>query len=107
MGLYKIYPDKFDRTRNRCWHRMRAQALFRSEPWDIDFPTFCEFWPNEATWARRGRGSDDLCMTRIDPRASWSAANCVLITRSDHLKLKSARFHGQDTRPFLKKALKR
>jgi hypothetical protein len=91
-----LYPDKFTRTRNRCWHRMRAQAIFRGEPWDMDFDTFCEFWPDETTWAQRGRQTESLCMTRLDPEKAWSRSNSVVLPRIDQARYKNALFWNTD-----------
>lgn len=105
MGLYKLYPDRFDRVRNKAWNRSRTQARFRGEPWELSFADYRDFWNTEEIWAQRGRGTDDLCMTRIDDELPWSRSNCCLITRINHLRLKNARFHGYDTEPFLAEAI--
>ena len=105
MGLYKIYPNKFDRIRNKAWNRSKSQASFRGEEWLLSFDDYRKFWHTEQLWAQRGRRSLDLCMTRIDDELPWSGKNCMIISRRAHLGLKSARFHGLDTRPFFAEAI--
>lgn len=69
--------------------RARAQALFRGEAWDLAFDQFVQIWGPD--WNRRGRASEDLCMTRADPDLPWSEHNAELITRSEHNRRCSAR----------------
>jgi hypothetical protein len=99
-----LYPDKFTRTRNRSWHRMRAQAIFRGEAWDMDFATFCEFWPDEKIWEQRGRGTESLCMTRLDPDGVWNRTNAIVLPRIDQARYKNALFWGRPSEQHLARA---
>ena len=83
---------------------MRAQALFRSEAWDMDFATFCEFWPDEATWAQRGRGTESLCMTRLDPDGVWNRTNAIVLPRIDQARYKNALFWNREAEQHLARA---
>jgi hypothetical protein len=67
-----------------AWHRQRAQAIFRGEDWQLSFEEFQEAW--QGLWLQRGRGSDDYCMTRLDPSAAWHPLNIEVMTRLQHLK---------------------
>ena len=94
MGRYKLYPDAFDRARNKQWHRQKAQANFRNEPWELTFEDFKKIW-TETTWPRRGRAPDCLCMTRYpDLEGAWSIDNVVLIDRTNHVTAKNKRKYG-------------
>ena len=106
MAWYKLYPEKFDRDRNLTWHRMRAQARHRGEAWDLSFEDYCEFWPTEELWRLRGRASDALCMTRLDPNGAWSRDNCVVLPRLDQARYKNALFWNTDPEPHLSRAKK-
>jgi len=67
-----------------AWHRMRAQAIYRGEPWDLSFEQFQTAWG--ANWEMRGRAADQYCMTRLDPSAAWCPQNVDVIRRIDHLQ---------------------
>ena len=104
MAHYKLYPEKFDRDRNMTWHRMRAQANYRGEPWDLSFEDYKLFWPTEDLWAQRGRQTESLCMTRIDPDGAWSRTNAVVLPRIDQARYKNAMFWNTDPEPHLSRA---
>jgi hypothetical protein len=94
MGRYKLYPDPFDRVRNRHWNRQKAQANFRGEIWDLSFDDFRKIW-TETTWPQRGRSPDNLCMTRYpDLEGPWTIENVVLINRTNHVTAKNKRKYG-------------
>ena len=67
-----------------AWHRMRAQAIYRKEPWDLSFEQFQQVWGE--FWYRRGRGAEDYCLTRLDIDLAWSPDNIQCIQRIDHLR---------------------
>lgn len=67
--------------------RMRAQAKYRNEGWDISWEQYQEIW--EGKWHLKGRASDDLCLTRIDWAGPWTMANVNLVFRLDHLRRQS------------------
>jgi len=104
MAHYKLYPEKFDRERNKTWHRMRAQANYRGEPWQLSFDDYRDFWPTEELWAQRGRSTESLCMTRLDPELAWSRSNTVVLPRIDQARYKNALFWNTDPRPHLSRA---
>jgi hypothetical protein len=64
--------------------RMRAQANFRRETFELTFEQFQDLW--RGLWDRRGRGSDDFCLTREDQTQKWCSNNTVCIRRTDHLR---------------------
>jgi uncharacterized protein (DUF1684 family) len=77
---YWIYQDPFDHVRHQAWHKARAQANFRNEGWEITIAEWFAIWPMDK-WVLRGRGSNDLCMVRIDRDRPFSADNVKLVTR--------------------------
>ena len=79
---WKTGPDPVIHDQYVAWGRARAQALWRGEAWELTFEEFRTVWG--ADWSRRGRGSDDLCMTRQDLTGPWSVHNVELMTRADH-----------------------
>lgn len=76
-------PDEYTHSLYTPWQRAYSQAAFRGEDWDITFEQFLKLW--EGNWHKRGRGHDDLCMSRIDHEKAWTKKNVHLITRYDHL----------------------
>ena len=72
-----------------AWHRMRAQAIYRGEDWQLSFEDFQQLW--DPYWLQRGRGADQYCMTRLDPSACWHPKNVEVIRRIDHLRQHTTR----------------
>ena len=68
------------------WHKMRSQANYRQEGWDLPFEDFCAIWTDDL-WLQRGRASTDLAMTRVDPEEAWSKDNVVIVTRRQQLQM--------------------
>jgi len=66
------------------WQVHKAQAHYRGELYALSFDDFAAIWGDD--WDFRGRGGDDLILTRIDSAGEWSLANCELRIRKEHLK---------------------
>ena len=75
-------PDEYKHSMYVPWMRMKAQAAFRGEEWNLPFEDFFNAWNGK--WENRGRNSDSLCMTRIDYDGIWSKDNIIIITRKEH-----------------------
>lgn len=83
--MWLIGPDdSYKHSMYLPWLRAKAQANFRQEGWTLTFEEFYNIWEKE--WPNRGRGSDQMCMSRLDFEKEWTADNCVVIIRSEHLK---------------------
>jgi len=82
-------PLRHDMYHN--WARARAQALFRSEIWDLSFEAWEQFW--QWDWHLRGRGAQDICITRIDRQQPWHQDNICKITRRDLARVMKAPHH--------------
>jgi hypothetical protein len=89
--------DNFSNERARAFVRSRSQAWYRKEQWDLTRPEFFRFWHTPALWNQRGRAVTDLVLTRRDYTGPWSRDNCCIITRYNHLLLKSAIRWNKDT----------
>jgi hypothetical protein len=74
------YKDIVTHERHRSFLMSRSQANFRKEGWHMNLDEYCMLWTPEL-WAQRGRGSDQLCMVRIDPSKPWTLDNCKVVTR--------------------------
>lgn len=66
--------------------RSRAQAKFRNEVWEITEQEYIDLWTRDGAYLSKGRGSDDLTMTRLDKDKPWSIDNVVILTRAEHLR---------------------
>ena len=78
------YQDEFRYERNMPYLRQKAQAVFRGETWILAFEDWCNLWTPER-WVNRGKGTDQLCMTRIDLDGPWSVENSIIMVRYDSI----------------------
>jgi len=72
-------PDPDTHEKYRAWVQQRNQAVWRGETWQITFEEFQQIWAGR--WHRRGRGTEDLAMTRTDWTAAWTPQTVELRTR--------------------------
>lgn len=70
------------REHRLSYSRMKAQAKYRGEPWDLSWEEFQEIW--EGKWHLRGSGADDMCLTRIDWDGIWNKDNVIIVSRIEH-----------------------
>ena len=64
--------------------QMRAQANYRKEEFNLTFEDFQKLW--QYHWDKKGRATDDYCLTREDPEGPWDRDNAICILRVDHLR---------------------
>ncbi len=79
----RTYRDPLKHKQFTAWMRMKAQAIFRKEEWDLSFEEFLTLWT--PYWSRRGRASTAYCLSRTDPALSWSITNTTAMIRRDQL----------------------
>ena len=70
-----------------AWLRHRAQAKFRKEDYDLTFEDWMKLWPNDL-WECRGKGADNLCLSRHDFEDGWNLTNVEVMSRREHLSKK-------------------
>lgn len=78
-------PDPEKRDHYYSFLKHRSQAKHRKDEYEITYDEWCKLWPIDL-WRKRGRGADDLCLSRIDYDLPWSLINCHVVTRREHLK---------------------
>lgn len=83
---WKIGPDPIKHKLYVDCQRARAQAWFRGEEWYITELEYIDLWSKDDQYLLRGRSSNHLCMTRIDPEKAWTMDNIEIITREQHFK---------------------
>lgn len=67
----------------KAYARMKAQAKYRMQSFELTFEEFIQLWTGK--WEQRGKGRDELSLSRIDWHKGWSVDNCHLVTRNDLL----------------------
>ena len=87
------YTDPFERERYYAFTKHRAQAHYRREEYDLTHDDWCELWDRE-TFLQRGRGIDDLCLSRKDHTGAWCRENVHIVPRREHLK-RNGEFRSQ------------
>lgn len=80
-------PDPQRHDQYIAFLKQRAQARYRAEPWQLTFEEFEALWQHQ--WHRRGRASEDLCMSRLDYDQPWSVQNCRILSRAEHVRTSS------------------
>lgn len=83
-----------------AWLRMKAQAKYRKEEFNLTWEDFYTLWRDEL-WVQRGMESNQLAMTRIDHTGAWSVDNVKIVERYEHLS-----YWAKVTRTGYKKAQK-
>jgi hypothetical protein len=82
---HTIWTPATARARDQKVHyaRTKAQAVFRSEPWDLSFENWLAAWGS--LWDHRGKSKHEYCMIRIDRNLPWTQENVQVLTRYDFL----------------------
>lgn len=91
-GAWKTGPDPELHRKYRAFIQQKNQAQFRGEDWQLSFEDWLSIWGTD--FDRRGRGSQDLCLTRWDLEDSWTVSNCFLMERGEHMKRCGKRSHS-------------
>jgi hypothetical protein len=63
----------------------RCQANYRNEGWELTWDDWQYLWLTKDRYLRKGRGADDLGLSRLDYSSSWCMDNVQIETRKDHL----------------------
>jgi hypothetical protein len=86
------YPGLLKEIR-LAYCRMRAQAKFRSESWDLSWEEFQQLWDGQ--WHLRGREVMSLCLTRHNWSGPWNMDNTHVVTRLEHLRMQGLHSRGR------------
>lgn len=90
MPVMRKYQEPLKYKKFIDFLKSRAQANFRKEPWELSEQQFFRIWSDER-YLRKGRGSIDLCMTRIDPDDSWREGNIAVLNRRLQIQIRNKR----------------
>ena len=96
---------RFLQKRHLAFVRHKAQCQFRKEEFLLTIEDWCKFWPDETTFARRGRAVQDLMMTRFDVEGPWSRDNCCIVTRLAHFNIANKRRAGKPYEQYFNGAI--
>jgi hypothetical protein len=94
---WKSGPDPAAHVSYRAWLQCRNQAHYRREPWSLTFEQWQQVWQD--LWHRRGRGSQELCITRLDCADEWCVSNVIVITRKQNAQRKTGLLTSQGQGP--------
>lgn len=92
QGRKPKYVNKLDYERYRGWQNSRNLARIRCEEFYLTEEEFFEIW-TQVRWFQRGKHSQGLVMTRIDPQRPWQRDNVKICSRQEQLKEKALRYH--------------
>jgi hypothetical protein len=79
------YPEK--NKLHMDFLRARCQARYRKEEWTLLLEDYIDLWMKDDNYLNKGRGRENVCLTRKDPDLAWSKDNVCIITRAEHFKL--------------------
>ena len=82
--LWKSGPDPIDNDLYIECQRRRAQAWYRKEEWLITEQEYIDLWRTDNRYLKKGRHSENLCMSRVDVEKPWTLDNIEIITRHQH-----------------------
>lgn len=80
------------------WLRMRAQARFRKEAFELSWEEFQTVW--QGKWHLKGRDNTSLCLTRRDWAGVWRMDNVELVTRVEHIRKQGLAKAGKIKGPY-------
>lgn len=89
--LWMSGPTDLDRELFYSWHKHRAQCNFRHEPYELTYENWREIWSNPDDFLNRGRGPNNVILTRRDPSGAWSLDNCEIVIRINYLRKNAQR----------------
>jgi len=73
-------------TWNKKYSMAKAQAKYRKEEWAFESLSWFNVWELSGVMEYQGRHSESYNMVRLDTIEAWSPKNCIIVTRSMHLK---------------------
>jgi len=83
-GKFK-YP-MLENPWNRRYSRMKAQAKFHNQEWNLEPEQYMQIWEESGVKEYCGKEPHQYCMVRKDPIEAWSTENCIIVTRRMHLR---------------------
>jgi len=87
-------PDVLRHEQHIAYMRHKAQATWRGEAYELTLNQWYDLWQPDL-WARRGRSSHCVILTRHDETLPWSMTNCKFMTRKDHLVIHAKKNIGK------------
>lgn len=67
--------------------RMRAQAKYRGEAWDLTWDEYKEIW--DGKWHLRGTTKESYVLTKIDQELAWTVDNVEICPRLEQWRRQS------------------
>lgn len=80
-------PCPTTRDKYYSYLKHRSQSNYRGESHSLTWEQWQSLFTDEV-WNCRGRGSDDLCLGRLNWDAGWEYSNVEIMTRTRHFAIK-------------------
>lgn len=84
-NCWKTGPDPLRREKYYAYLKHKAQCNFRKQEYELSWEQWESLWPDDL-FLKRGRGCDNLCLTKIDYELPWALYNVQVVTKGEHLK---------------------
>ena len=84
---WKTGPCMVTRDKYYAFLKHRSQSNYRGETHSLTWEQWQALFPDHI-WECRGRGSEDLCLGRLDWRLGWHTDNVAVMTRTQHFSIK-------------------
>lgn len=86
MARNKVYTNPIENHLRISYNRSKAQAQYLGQEWDLEWEDYLWIWLENEAWRYKGRGSESLCLGRIDSAKPWTKKNVQLSGRREHLQ---------------------
>lgn len=83
------------------WSRMKAQAKFRKEIWDLSWEDYKAIW--EGKWHLRGTTKESMVLTKINMHLPWTTDNVEICPRLEQWRRQNKTNLGKTYKPRLVK----
>jgi hypothetical protein len=87
------FRDDTLREQHFAYNKMKSQAVFRKEEWELTLEDFFALWHDH--WRDRGRSIHNVVLARIDADRPWHKDNAEIIPRWEHIQRVAALRRGQ------------
>lgn len=84
MPRSEVYKG-IEKEMRLCYARMKAQAKYRNELFCLTYDEYKSLWTIDK-WYSKGRSSNALSMSRVDPEGPWDMWNVVIESRASYVK---------------------
>lgn len=88
------FPDPIEHEQHISWLRAKSQEKYLGRDWQITLEEYMQIWGRDL-WAKRGRKTNDLAMTRKDWDKPWTKDNVEIITRGEQIQQSNRKHYAR------------